>query len=82
MTPIHSDIKHFMSPCERLLGLYWREGKLTSEECDIVAFYVRELKMHAVPDRSPVLGAIPMQQAGPSAPYSEERQGQLYGSHP
>ena len=74
MTPIHSDVKHFMSACERVLGLYLREGELTSEECDIVAFYVGELKMHAVHDRSPVLGAIPMQQAGLSAPYSEERQ--------
>jgi hypothetical protein len=27
MTPIHSDVKHFMSTCERLLGLYFREGK-------------------------------------------------------
>jgi hypothetical protein len=32
MTPIHSDVKHFMSACERVLGLYLREGKLTSEE--------------------------------------------------
>ncbi len=82
MIPIHSDVKHFMSACERVLGLYLREGKLTSEECDIVAFYVRQLKMHAVPDGSPVLRAIPMQQAGPSGPYRKERQGQLYGSHP
>ena len=77
MKAIHGDVKHFMVGCERLLSLSLREGGLTSEECDIVAFYVRELKMHAVPDRGPVLGAIPMQQAGSSAPYSEERQGQL-----
>ena len=78
MTPIHSDVKHFMSACERLLVLYLREGKLTSEVCDIVAFYVRELKMHAVPDPTPVLGG-PLHQVGP---YGEEGQGQLYGSHP
>ena len=80
MTAIHGDIKHFMVACERLLSFSLREGGLTSEECDIVAFYVRELKMHAVPDRSPVLlGATPMHQVGP---YGEEGQGQLYGSHP
>lgn len=78
MKAIHGDVKHFMVGCERLLGLSLREGGLTSEECDIVAFYVRELKMHAVPDRGPVLGG-PLHQVGP---YGEERQGQLYGSHP
>ena len=71
MRAIHGDVKHFMVGCERLLSFSLREGGLTSEECDIVAFYVRELKMHAV-DRRPVLGAIPMQQAGSCAPYSEE----------
>ena len=40
MKAIHADVKHFMVGCERLLGLSLREGGLTAEECDIVAFYV------------------------------------------
>ncbi len=73
MRGIHNDVKHFMAGCEKLLSFSLRDGGLTSEECDIVAFYVRELKMHAVPDRSRVPGAIPMQQYGPPGPSSEDR---------
>jgi hypothetical protein len=52
MTVIHGDVKHFMTACERLLSFSLREGGLTSQECDIVAFYVRELK--GIPFRTDV----------------------------
>ena len=52
MTVIHGDVKHFMTACEKLLSFSLREGGLTSQECDIVAFYVRELK--GIPFRTDV----------------------------
>jgi hypothetical protein len=44
MPAIHGDVKHFMAACERLLSRSLREGGLTSDECDIVGFYIGELK--------------------------------------
>jgi hypothetical protein len=51
MTAIRNDVKHFMVGCERLLSFALRDGGLTSDEGDIVEFYIRELKTRALPER-------------------------------
>ena len=40
---MRTEVKDFMRMCERLIGLALQTGELSSEECDIVAYYANEL---------------------------------------
>jgi hypothetical protein len=43
------EVKDFMRMCERLIGLALQSGELSPEECDIVAYYAKELHDTAYP---------------------------------
>jgi hypothetical protein len=43
------EVQDFMRMCERLIGLALQTGELSSEECDIISYYAKELHDTAHP---------------------------------
>ena len=46
---MRKEITELMRVCERLIGFARQENELTSEECEAVVYYIRELENEVLP---------------------------------
>jgi hypothetical protein len=46
---VRPEIQELMRVCEKVIGFTHQNGGLTSEECEVVVFYVQELEQEIMP---------------------------------
>ncbi len=49
MENVRLEVKKFMQSCEHLFGFTHESGKLTPEECQLLEYYVEELRRQIAP---------------------------------
>ncbi|CUS37311.1 hypothetical protein COMA2_30200 [Candidatus Nitrospira nitrificans] len=49
MENVRPEVKKFMQSCERLFGFTHESGRLTSDECQLLEYYVEELQRQIAP---------------------------------
>jgi hypothetical protein len=59
MESIRPEVTKFMGACERLFGFTLENGRLTSEECDVLEYYAQELHKQIAPLCTDPKGACP-----------------------
>jgi hypothetical protein len=46
---MRDEVKEFMRQCERLISLALQTGELSEDECDVIAYYAKELHEKTYP---------------------------------